>query len=485
VRPSTIDDPWPRRVAHVLAQFRPHSNGYVIRSEAILREQQNAGCSPCVITSPFYPGQASAESGNEGMDAVPIIPVPHPTDARGALAPADLFCRTLYRGRRALQRRGRAISSSSSPAVSSPAPQRSGLRKLVDNSGAGGLLFLEERLLMRRFAREIGTAVSRHGSDVIHAHSPYRDGLPAQRAGRRLRLPVVYEMRGLWEDSAVATGTMEEGDRAYRRWRRQETESLLGADAVVCLGRQLRDEIIERGVSPDRVFIVPNAVDPESLNPPGAPEGPCSRIEAIRSRLTPFTVGYAGSIRALEGLDLMLQGLARLVAAGEDLGALIVGEGTAVPALRQLARQLEIDHRVVFAGSFPHVAMHQLYDLMDIVVLPRPDLRVTRMVPPLKPLEAMAMGKPLLATDLPAIRELVEDSQTGILHRPGDVEHWVERCRWLLCNPEARRQMSERARRHVRQECTWRRALAILPEVYECAARRAETRSLVAGSEED
>ncbi len=95
------------------------------------------------------------------------------------------------------------------------------------------------------------------------------------------------------------------------------------------------------------------------------------------------------------------------------------------------------------------------------------------------------MGKALLAADLPAIRELVEDSETGILHRPGDVDHWVERCLWLLCNPEARRQMGERARQHVRQQCTWRHALAILPEVYECAARRAGTRSVEAGSEED
>src|SRR5262249_4673220 len=97
--------------------------------------------------------------------------------------------------------------------------------------------------------------------DIIHAHSPVLNALPALWAGRHHRLPVVYEVRSLWEDAAVDAGTAREGDLRYRATRALETYALRRVDAIATICDGLRNEIVGRGIPAERVNAIPNAVD--------------------------------------------------------------------------------------------------------------------------------------------------------------------------------------------------------------------------------
>ena len=123
-----------------------------------------------------------------------------------------------------------------------------------------GWAWIEEKILFNHFTTSILTVAKEENAEIIHAHVPYRVGIPAMRVARKLGLPFVYEMRGMWEESAVASGRWRAGGLAHRRFRRMESKVLRNADAVVCISETLRNEAISRGVSSERILVVPNAV---------------------------------------------------------------------------------------------------------------------------------------------------------------------------------------------------------------------------------
>ncbi len=439
------------------------SSGYGLRSRFLLREQLRMGLRPSVATSPFYPGAPWA-AGDENFEGIPYSKIPHPVDSRGALHLEDRVCRAVYRVRKGLQKAAGGTPSVSSAGGGGPRGGIKGLLRRLGESWVGRpLLLLEETLLLRRFSRELLHIAQKEGAQLIHAHSPYRNGKPALRVARRLGLPMVYEARGLWEDSAAASGLTNSGSRRHRRWRRRENETLASADAVICLGKEMRREILQRGAPQKRTFVVPNGVDAALFAPAQSQRQPSDSL----------TVGYVGSLRALEGVDLLLQGVAELRRQGRKVRALIVGEGDALEGLRQLSLRLGLAEGARFTGRVGHEEVRRYYDRMDVVALPRQDWPVTRVVTPLKPLEAMALGKALLVADLPALREIVTDGETGLLHRPGDLAHWIGLCGRLLDDEDERRSFGAEARRWVLANRTWARALEPLPEVYQAAIRAA------------
>jgi len=340
-----------------------------------------------------------------------------------------------------------------------------------------GIRGLEDLLLTRVFEEELWAVAQHVQPDIIHAHSPYQCGVPAYRVARRMGIPMVYEVRGLWEESGVANGLFRLGGAKYRFWKRMDSEAMLGADVVVCICEQLRTEVIRRGVAAERVFVVPNAVDTSVFQPiarheEGNLDSVPQEVKSLRARLRGRTVGYIGSIRKLEGIDELVRAAGEMLRRGQDFSLVIIGDGPDTDELKTLAAEEGLGDRAVFVGRVPHDLMPFYYDLIDVFAISRPPSRVAKLVTPLKPLEAMAMGKAVVTSDLPALREIVQDAKTGVLYVPGDVSDLADKCIQLLQDEALSTRIGRAAAQWVRKERTWSAVLKHLGPAYRSAMER-------------
>ena len=319
---------------------------------------------------------------------------------------------------------------------------------------------------MRLTAKRIGEVVRATRPDLIHAHSPVLNALPSLWAGRIHRLPVVYEMRASWEDAAVDHGTTVEGSLRYRASRAIETFALRRADAVVTICEGLRADIAARGIAPERIAVVPNAVDVAAFRVDQPPD-PDLRHSLHLNGAT--VLGFAGSFYGYEGLDLLLDAAHRLLPWRPELRVLLVGGGPQEAALKAQAIALGIADRVVFTGRVPHQQVQRYYDLIDVLAYPRLPIRLTELVTPLKPLEAMAQGRMFVASDVGGHRELIRDGETGFLFKAGDASALTKAIDELLQRRDLWPRVRAQARRHVEVERTWAGSVARYREVYQRA----------------
>ena len=254
--------------------------------------------------------------------------------------------------------------------------------------------------------------------DLLHAHSPVLDGLAALRAGKRLGIPVLYEIRAFWEDAAVGNGTGREGSARYRLTRWLESHTVKSADAVAVICEGLRGDLIARGVDPEKIIVSPNGVDLDLFG------SPLPREEALAAELGigpgDAVIGFIGSFYDYEGIDDLIAAMPALVAAQPGARLLLVGGGPMEAALKAQAASSPVADRILFVGRVPHQAVELYYSLIDILAYPRKKMRLTDLVTPLKPLEAMAQGKLVAASDVGGHRELIEDGTTGTLFAPDD-----------------------------------------------------------------
>jgi PEP-CTERM/exosortase A-associated glycosyltransferase len=393
------------RILHVLDHSLPLHSGYVFRTLAILREQRALGWQTLQLTTPRHGESAGDVEDVDGWR----------------------FHRT--------------------PLEKTPAR-------------VPGFHYVKE---MRASARRIEELAKRFDADILHAHSPILNALPALRAGRRLGIPVVYELRALWEDAAVDHGTAREGDLRYRASRALETHALRRAGHITTICEGLRREIMGRGIPARRITVIPNAVDARDFRFGAAPDA------ALRARLglTGATVlGFAGSFYAYEGLDLLLDAAALLVPRIPDLRILLVGGGPQEDALKAQAARLSIGDRVIFTGRVPHGEVQRYYDLIDVLAYPRKRMRLTELVTPLKPLEAMAQGRMFVASDVGGHRELIRDGETGFLFAAGDATALASRIEHVLSRKGDWPRVRAEARRFVESERTWARSVARYEDVY-------------------
>jgi PEP-CTERM/exosortase A-associated glycosyltransferase len=395
------------RILHILDHSLPLHSGYSFRTAAILREQRALGWETFHLTTP--------KQGPCGADE--------------EVADGWTFHRT---------------------------PLRSGV--------LGGLPVVGRYLAeMRSTAERLEQLVERLQPDVLHAHSPVLNALPALWVGRRRHLPVVYEMRASWEDAAVDHGSTHEGSVRYRLSRSLESYALRRADAVTTICEGLRQDIVSRGIDPHRVTVIPNAVDVEdfAFGVPADAE--------LRNRLGldgATVIGFAGSFYGYEGLDLLLDAAARLAPQRPELRVLLVGGGPQEQALREQAAQLGLTERVIFTGRVPHSQVQRYYELIDVLAYPRQSMRLTELVTPLKPLEAMAQGRMFVASNVGGHRELVHDEKTGTLFPAGDTAALAEAIANVLDNRNDWAAMLQRARRFVEGDRTWARSVVRYGEVY-------------------
>lgn len=306
-----------------------------------------------------------------------------------------------------------------------------------------------------------GRLARRLGARVLHAHSNYLNARTALAERDRTGVPVVYEVRGMLEETWRSRGGDPAADR-YRLTRASETEAMLAADAVVVISEVLRAEVTGRGVPAERIVLVPNAVDDRFLlDPPDA--GP------LRAELgfapEEVVVGTISTLNDYEGIEELIDAVAALRADGRAVRLLVVGAGPALSSLQRRAAALGAGVAVL-TGRVPFAQVHRYHAAVDVFAVPRRDLPVTALVPPLKPLEAMATGRPVVASDLAPLREIVRPGVTGELARAGDVDSLAQTLATLVDDPERRARAGALAREWATTERTWRRAAEQYRDLY-------------------
>ncbi|MCU0924236.1 MAG: glycosyltransferase, exosortase A system-associated [Burkholderiaceae bacterium] len=393
------------RVLHVLDHSIPLHSGYTFRTLAILREQRRMGWETFHLTSPKHSASSGPEETVDGWH----------------------FYRT--------------------PAPASP--------KLPGLSEIAQMKATQQRLM------DVARSVRPH---IIHAHSPVLNAVPALRVGRELGVPVVYEVRAFWEDAAVDHGTTVEGSLRYRLTKRLETHALRQAAHVFTICEGLRQDIVARGIPAGKVTVIPNAVDIEKFDVGGAPD------QALKAKLglqDVTVLGFIGSFYAYEGLDLLLAALPELLKQRPDVRVLLVGGGPQEAALKAQAAGLDMADKVVFAGRVPHAEVGRYYDLVDVLCYPRHSMRLTELVTPLKPLEAMAQGRLLVASDVGGHKELIRHGETGWLFEAGSPAALTDAIDQLLARRDQWPGLRRAGREFVVRERNWAMSVAHYGPVFE------------------
>jgi PEP-CTERM/exosortase A-associated glycosyltransferase len=299
--------------------------------------------------------------------------------------------------------------------------------------------------------------------DVIHAHSPVLDAVPTIRVGRKLGIPVVYEIRAFWEDAAVDHGSTKENSLRYRLTRALETWAVRNADAVTVICEGLRRDLMARGIPPHKITVIPNAVDLDKFAVGGRPD---PKLKLKLGLGSSRVLGFIGSFYAYEGLDLLIGALPEIAKKMPDVRVLLVGGGPQEAALKQQVMALGLKDRVVFAGRVPHGDVNRYYDLIDVLVYARHPMRLTDLVTPLKPLEAMAQGRLMVASDVGGHKELIQDGKTGVLFHAGNAGDLASKVVALLKYEQGWDSMKRNGRQFVEAERNWAASVARYRGVY-------------------
>ena len=438
------------KILHVLANGPPDVNGYAIRTHGLMKAYSELPNVEVVgLTSPWYPDKDSMAMPIE-MDGITYHRCLHPARMPSVKGTAMKWSAS----------RGRDRMAGSEEFASKPLWRRA--MSLLFKPLRPGWSWLEEKFIFKHFTSRIIEVAEEENAEVIHAHVPYRVGIPALRAARKLRIPFTYEMRGMWEESAVASGRWKSGGLAYRRFRRMESKVLRAADSVICISETLRQEAISRGVDESRISVVPNAVDAEVVR------NESDLLHEMKNKLDQkLVVGYIGSLRELEGVDLTAEAVSIVNSRGIDVNFFVLSSQSGQDELRAYCDELGIAENTDIVGPVPHDQVAPFYDLIDVFVVSRPDTRVTRLVTPLKPFEAMRSGTAVVMADLPALAEIVNDGKTGQLYPAGKVTSLANTIQELLQKPEKRKEIGQSARDWILENRTWASVVGQVIEVYD------------------
>ena len=296
-------------------------------------------------------------------------------------------------------------------------------------------------------------------ADVIHLHHPFIFGAEMVRAISQLRgIPYVLThhndligvgaRRHLFNIySALSSSLVFSGARKYAAISLDHALSCRMAP----LFRARRDDVFE----------VPNGVDVDSFRP-GLDGGSIRRNHGVpEGAAVVMFVGALDRAHSFKGVTHLVEAFSRLAERRTVL--VIVGDGELRADFSRLTVRLGVADRVCFACAVPHTQLPPYYAAADVLVLPS--------YPPesfgLVLLEAMACGKPVIASNLPGVRKVVSDGQDGLLVRPADADDLVEKIGMLLDDPQRRREMGERGRAKVEAKYAWPKVIDKLEAVYD------------------
>lgn len=287
---------------------------------------------------------------------------------------------------------------------------------------------------------------------VIVSASNHMTALPALIAARRLGIPFIYEVRGLWEITAAAKSEEWANSERFELAKRLEALVANEADRAFAITEEVREELVRRGASRENIAILPNAANIFQYVPL-----PSERSTVVSAKKPgEYLLGYAGSLVDYEGLDLLVDAIHELPEELSHVGALIVGDGAVLPALKQQVAELGLQDRVRFTGRVPNEKINDYLAIFDAVVCPRKSNIVTELVSPLKPIEAMAAGRPVIGSNVSPIATLLgTDSSRGILFAADDVKDLSDKIGMLASAPKLGQDIGRRARKWTVENRTW------------------------------
>ena len=405
------------RILHVMDHSLPGTDGYAIRAKYLLEAQVAAGHVVTVLTSP--------SQGPEATDTT-----------FGGVS----YCRAHYTTTQAMV-------------------VRRGGKHLVFGDAIGARL---------------SHLLAQDKYDIVHAHTPFTVARSALRESRRRKIPLVYEKRNLWEESARARGKLSGRWPFFELAQAMDRHVTRAADAVCTITEALRTRTIELGLPPERIFVVGNGVDTVTFSPRLV----SAELRNQCARGGDFVVGFIGSFFSFEGLPMLLRSFAKVKGKYPGARLVLVGDGEDRPILDQLVAELGLVDSVWLVGRVPHDRVLDFYAAMDVLVYPRLRSPLTEMISPLKPLEPMAMGRCVLGSNVGGIRELVRDGDTGLLFEADSELALEERLVMLLSRQVDTIALGDRARAQVIANRQWKH----MAQAYDAAYGRArEPRSARAG----
>jgi len=411
------------RILHVLDHSWPVLDGYSQRSRCIVNAQAHLGMKPSVLTGPLH-GEDDRSASEIILDGLSYFRTPYGTGL----------------ARYAIQKRWPV---------------------------------LRELAVMQLLRRRIQLLLKDQEFDIVHAHSPALCGQAAAEASRSCGVPFVYEIRAFWEDGAVDRNRVGAPSLRYRLARALDTHVLRRADAVVTIARPMVEDLRSRGISGGKIFHIPNGVDVSRFTPRARDITLAAQLQVEH---TP-TLGFLGTLFPWEGVPWLVRAAAELRKRGVVFKLLIVGDGADAAQVKAAIQETRSSDFVAFLGRVPHEHVDQYYSVMDVLVYPRRSMRLTELVTPLKPLEAMALGKPLLASGVGGIRELIEHDVTGLLFEPGNVDDFCCHATNLLTKEDLRWKLGNLARQKVSKERDWKVIIQQYEAVYEASRQNASTRA--------
>ncbi len=394
------------KILHILDHSIPLHSGYTFRTRAILENQQALGWETAHVTGIKHTAECTQEEDVDGLHFYRTHP------ANGLISKLPVF---------------------------------------------------NQLEVVGSLAKRLDQVISIEQPDILHAHSPCLNGLAALRAGRKHRLPVVYECRAFWEDAAVDHGTSREWGMRYRLTRALETKVFRQADAITTICEGLKQDIIDRGIPAEKITVIPNAVDIERFSAKNRKDQSLALDLGLQDKIV---LGFIGSFYAYEGLTLLVRSLPTILAEKPDIRLLLVGGGPQEGQLKDLVEQLELYDSVIFTGRVPHDQVGRYYDLVSIFVYPRQHMRLTDLVTPLKPLEAMAQERLVLASDVGGHKELIRNGENGRLFSTGSTESLAKAALDMLEHSERWSKLKQNGRKYVEEERNWPASVSRYRGVY-------------------
>jgi glycogen synthase len=299
--------------------------------------------------------------------------------------------------------------------------------------------------------------------DLLHAHSPVLTALAGLPVARKLNIPLLYEIRAFWEDAAVGNGTGTQNSLKYRVTKALETHAVKRASAVAVICDGLKGDLISRGIPAEKIMVSPNGVDLDLFGDPPPPDVALARKLGFGDV---EVIGFIGSFYDYEGIDDLIAAMPALVDARPKVQLLLVGGGPMEADLRKQAENSSVAAHIHFVGRVPHQEVERYYSLIDILCYPRKKMRLTDLVTPLKPLEAMAQRRLVAASDVGGHRELIEDGVTGTLFAPDSPPAIAQALAELLENKPIWDMRRAAGRRFVEQHRNWSSNISRYGPVY-------------------
>jgi glycosyltransferase involved in cell wall biosynthesis len=322
------------------------------------------------------------------------------------------------------------------------------------------------RTYIDAFAAQIVDRAKANRPALIHAASPFPNGLAAASAARVLGLPYLYEVRGLWELTRLVEHPEFRSSLGFAAQSRMECDATCAADRVLALGAELGQELTRRGLDSERW----------TVSASGAPEMTLAttalREDALRrfGLSDGFVIGYVGSLVRYEGLAAVLEAFARLAPRRPDAKLLIVGDGADRPRLEGLVRRFGISQRVVFAGRLAAADAKVAYQAIDLLLYVRERSILTETVPPLKHLEAAAAGLPIIVSDVAPLKRFADESGAAVIVPSQNADALAEAILALMDDPARRRELGGRGRAYTATR-TWARTADGIAAAYAACLR--------------